>query len=187
MDEDYLLVGLGNPGSRYEHTRHNLGFMIVEKISRDLNCPYSYKNEIYGVAKSKVDTKNVILAKPLTYMNRSGVVVSKLVDKYKIPFRNLLIILDDFNLPFGKLRLRSRGSDGGHNGLASIIQEISSLTFPRLRVGIGQENIEDSVDFVLSNFDENEVKMLPQIIQRASEASLNFVVKGITKTMSTFN
>ncbi len=182
-----MLVGLGNPGSKYKNTRHNLGFMIVEKIARVLQCKYKLKHDLYCIAKTHAISKNVLLAKPLTYMNRSGTAVSELVEKYEIPLKNLLIILDDFNLPFGKIRLRSKGSDGGHNGLDSIISEMSTNVFPRLRVGIGKENISDQVDFVLSNFDDEEREILPEILESTYKASMQFINDGIDKTMSSIN
>ena len=186
-DDSYLLVGLGNPGLKYKDTRHNLGFMIVDKIAQVHNCVFKHKSDLYSITKTRFNVKNVILAKPMTYMNRSGVAVIELLKKYKIPLRNLLILLDDFNLPFGKIRLRSKGSDGGHNGLASIIYEMSRLDFPRLRVGIGTENIIDPIRFVLSDFGQDEQKRLPHILQESYEASLHFVVHGINTTMNTSN
>ncbi len=120
-------------------------------------------------------------------MNRSGEAVVELVQQFNISPSNLLIIFDDFNLPFGKLRARSKGSDGGHNGLASVIHELGSNDFSRLRVGIGQDNLVDTVEFVLSKFNRKEKKELPGLIDLAADACLHFVAGGIYKTMNTFN
>lgn len=180
-------MGLGNPGSKYHLTRHNLGFMVVDNLCKKFHCQYKQKKYFYSFATIHIAQKSAILAKPLTYMNLSGMAIGKLIEKYEIQLKNVLIIVDDFNLPFGKIRIRSKGSDGGHNGLESIIQELSSDAFPRLRVGIGRENITDFVEFVLSEFDEEETKKLPNIIERSSEACLDFVVEGIEKTMTKYN
>ncbi len=120
-------------------------------------------------------------------MNGSGEAVVELAQQFKIPHSNLLVIFDDFNLPFGKLRSRSKGSDGGHNGLASVIQELGSNNFSRLRVGIGKDNLADTVEFVLSKFSKKEKKELPGLINLAAEACLHFVSEGIYKTMNKFN
>lgn len=183
----YLLVGLGNPGHNYEKTRHNIGFMVADKIAELETARFQqqYKNSL--LAKFRTDGKDVVLAKPLTYMNRSGDAVSELITNLKLSFDNLLVILDDFNLPFGKLRIRSKGSDGGHNGLASIIYQLQSDLFPRLRIGIGQENIDDTVKFVLSDFEAEEAKMLPEIIDKAAAAAMSWVREGVHTTMNKFN
>jgi len=186
MRDFYLLVGLGNPGPNYRATRHNIGFMVVDEIARikeenfrsDRNCL---------TADFLEGGRKVILMKPITYMNKSGIAVSGLLNKFNVPLSNLLIISDDFNLPFGKLRLRGNGSDGGHNGLASIIQQLGTRDFPRLRIGIGQEKMSDTVSFVLSNFNREEKKQLPEVIERAAEASLSFIVNGLTHVMNKYN
>ncbi|MFQ5863978.1 MAG: aminoacyl-tRNA hydrolase [bacterium] len=187
MDEILLVVGLGNPGTKYKLTRHNIGFLIIDKISEILKSPLTVGKGDYLISKTSYHEKDVILSKPLTFMNRSGLAVLDLTRRFHIPLKNLLIILDDFNLPFGKLRLRFEGSDGGHNGLASVIYELESEAFPRLRVGIGRTNIADPVDFVLSNFDAQETKEIDAIIDNAAKAALDFVAEGIEKTMNKYN
>ncbi len=187
MENIFLLMGLGNPGPQYKFTRHNLGFMIVEKISDILKTNFTSGKGEYLIARSQVKDKQVFLAKPLTYMNRSGEAALDLVEKYEIPLHNFLVIVDDFNLPFGKIRFRKKGSDGGHNGLADIIYKLNSEEFPRLRVGIGTENMDDPVRFVLSPFTKEELEILPEIIQRAAEGSIYFIENGIEKTMSKYN
>jgi PTH1 family peptidyl-tRNA hydrolase len=128
-----------------------------------------------------------MLAKPQTFMNRSGAAVSELCGIFEIALSDLLVIVDDFNLPFGKLRLRSKGSDGGHNGLASIIDELGTSDFARLRVGIGKEFIDDTVDFVLSPFDKLERVDLKVILDQCVQACTSFVVEGINKAMNRYN
>lgn len=180
-------MGLGNPGFRYKRTRHNIGFLIIDHLKKTNESSAPVKKRNYTFSKTVFGEQSVILAKPLTYMNRSGEVVLELAQQFKIPPGNLLIIFDDFNLPFGKLRARSKGSDGGHNGLASVIHELGSNDFSRLRVGIGKDNLADSVEFVLSKFNKKEKKELPALIDLAADACLHFVAEGIYKTMNKFN
>jgi PTH1 family peptidyl-tRNA hydrolase len=188
MAECKLLVGLGNPGSEYETTRHNLGFRVVEKVAQLLQCAFNYeKVGWYCIAKARVNKTNVLLAKPLTYMNRSGAAVREVLEIFQISLNDTMVIVDDFNLPFGKIRVRRKGSDGGHNGLASIIQDSGRQDFPRLRIGIGQESISDPVSFVLTAFDAEEQARLPELVNLAAEACLSFVEHGVTKTMSKYN
>jgi len=171
MRQFYLLVGLGNPGENYRATRHNLGFMVVDELAKRKDIKFRADNHALTTNFLEGDRK-VLLAKPLTYMNKSGIAVSGLLNKFKIPLNQLLVITDDFNLPFGKLRLRSSGSDGGH---------------PRLRVGIGQEKMGDTVGFVLSEFNRTEKKQLPEVIERAADASLAFIDNNITQVMNKYN
>ena len=187
MDEFYLLVGLGNPGMAYENTRHNIGFMIVDELAQDVESPQRLESSIADTVEAKIGTRNVVFAKPLTYMNKSGLAVSALTDRYDISRANLLIILDDFNLPFGQLRFRGSGSAGGHRGLESIIFELQTTKFSRLRVGIGHDDIAEPIDFVLGDFDEEEQKMLPGIIERSAAGCLTFIHDGISETMNTSN
>lgn len=186
MRQFYLLVGLGNPGANYRETRHNLGFMVVDEIASRRNANFRSDSNSLTADFLEGDQK-VILAKPLTYMNKSGIAVSGLLNKFKIPLNHLLVITDDFNLPFGKLRLRTGGSDGGHNGLASVITQLGTRDFPRLRIGIGQERMSDTVGFVLSEFNRTEKKHLPEVIERAADASLAFVDNSITQVMNKYN
>ncbi len=178
---------MGNPGFRYKRTRHNIGFLIIDHLKKTNESSTPVKKRNYTFTKTAFGEQNVILAKPLTYMNRSGEAVVELVQQFKIPHSNLLIIFDDFNLPFGKLRARSKGSDGGHNGLASVIHELGSNDFPRVRVGIGNDNLTDTIKFVLSKFNKKEKKELPGLIDLAADACLHFVAEGIYKTMNKFN
>ena len=153
-----MLVGLGNPGFRYKRTRHNIGFLVIDHLKKTNESSTPVKKKNYRFTKIVFSEQSVILVKPQAYMNRSGEAVVELVQQFKIPRNNLLIIFDDFNLPFGKLRARSKGSDGGHNGLASVIHELGSSDFPRLRIGIGRDNLTDTIKFVLSKFNKKKKK-----------------------------
>jgi len=187
MDLFYLIVGLGNPGIEYELTRHNLGFMVVNHIASFYKCSFR-KYRYFSLTKFQLDEHNIFLMKPSLFMNRSGLAVSMGVLRFEIDLSRLLIVVDDLNLPFGKLRIRSRGSAGGHNGLQSIIDELNSERFARLRIGIGSENVQDGVvDYVLSPFNEEEVNQLDSIIESASQCAIHFVKFGIASAMNKFN
>ncbi|MFQ5636563.1 MAG: aminoacyl-tRNA hydrolase [bacterium] len=187
MSETYLLVGLGNPGRQYAKTRHNIGFMVLDNLARNLKSEFTYGTDDFEIAQTEIDGRNLILTKPSTFMNKSGEAVVCLVDQLKLPLHHLLVIVDDLNLPFGKLRIRSRGQDGGHNGLASVIDGLNSHEFPRLRIGIDDGIFTNAVSFVLSNFTGEEEASLPKIIECAEKASLTFVRKGVLTTMNIFN
>ncbi|MFQ5649608.1 MAG: aminoacyl-tRNA hydrolase [bacterium] len=190
MHARHLFVGLGNPGAKYKHTRHNVGFMVIDELLRthDHDKVSEKKSRIFSRFEIRLsDEHRVILLKPLTYMNRSGVAVSEVVDNSNIPLSNLLVILDDFNLPFGRLRFKRKGSAGGHNGLKSIIAHLQDHSFPRLRIGIGQEEVDDPVRFVLGRFCLEERNSLVDVIRTAAEACRFFAHHGITKTMNKYN
>jgi len=183
-----LMVGLGNPGREYEKTRHNLGFMVINALTRALGTPLNFeKVNLYSMGGIAINSEMVILAKPLTYMNRSGAAVSELCRTFEISLSNLIVLVDDLNLPFGKLRLRSKGSDGGHNGLAAIIEKLGTSDFARLRIGIANAEIADNVDFVLSPFNEQERKDLKDVLDKCVQACTSFVVEGINTTMNRYN
>ncbi len=180
-------MGLGNPGPRYSATRHNVGFMVVDQLAQTVDAKFARKSDCLISCFTLETGENVIVAKPQTYMNRSGKSVLSLIGKYRIPLYNLLVILDDFNLPFGKLRFRSRGSSGGHNGLASVIECINEREFPRLRIGIGREIDFEPADFVLGRFYKDEKKLLTETLQQAGEGCIEFVNNGIVKAMNKYN
>ncbi len=183
----YLIVGLGNPGKKYLGTRHNIGFMVVDFIVRKYDLKIK-KHELFEITHLEIDEKELVLMKPLTFMNRSGLAVNYGIEANNIVLSNLLVISDDLALPFGRLRLRTKGSSGGHNGLQSIIDYLQSNQFPRLRVGIKPETeIEDVVEFVLSRFTHEEKEKIDAIIERAAEAVIYFVRHGAARTMNAFN
>lgn len=183
-----LIVGLGNIGAEYEGTRHNIGFEIVEALAETLSITFGPGDGPFVVAEGMHRGRNVVLIKPTTYMNKSGVAVTNVLAKYKTDQQDCLIIYDDLNLDVGDIRLRPKGSAGGHNGIQNIIDRLGSRDFPRLRFGIGSDFSRGrQVDYVLSPFRNSDQKYLEEGIQKAHDASLNFVRDGIQKTMNNFN
>ena len=183
----HLIVGLGNPGIQYESTRHNFGFMVLDELSKALKIKLTHGKRHYYIGEGTYHTKKLILAKPTTYMNNSGFAVKDLVDKLQISLSNLLIVVDDFNLKLGTMRLRKKGSDGGNKGLKSIITMLYTQEFPRLRLGTDSGNIENHVDFVLSEFLENEKPVTRKVIEIAVAAIFTWIDEGISKAMDKFN
>jgi len=184
----FAVVGLGNPGKEYENTRHNIGFLVVDELNRRYRGNFTQEYRTYFESRIRIKNRIVFLFKPITFMNLSGEAVKHIVNQYKISIHDrLLIVLDDVNLPFGTLRLRLSGSDGGQKGLRSIIQALQTEQFPRLRIGIGGEGVKDVSDYVLSEFTVKEKKDLPLIIQWAADAVESFVLQGAEVTMSRFN
>lgn len=187
------IVGLGNPGSLYEHTRHNIGFLTIEFLIHKFGAKHFESTELYECYQSSIGEHQVLLVMPQTYMNNSGEAVRELHQKYEISFTDFLIAFDDFQLPFGTLRMRPKGSDGGHNGLASIIYHLQSDIIPRLRIGVGGKTIptnhthELMADYVLSPFDTEEKKQLPELLQHMHNTGISWIESGIQKTMSQYN
>jgi len=182
-----LVVGLGNPGARYAHSRHNIGFLIVERFARVHDFDFARKRFNAQIAEGSVGGQRVLLAKPQTFMNLSGEAVGKLFAFYKIAPHDLLVIYDDLDLPLGKMRLRSRGSSGGHHGMESIIARIGTSDFPRLRVGIGRPNPDADIDHVLGSFDPDERTVMNETFARAVDAIDVWLADGITVAMNKFN
>ncbi len=182
------IIGLGNPGLKYRATRHNVGFLVVKELARKRRVRIRQKVFHSLVATTTISGESVILAQPLTYMNLSGQAVREMVKTKKIALKNLLVICDDVSLPVGRLRIRAKGSDGGHKGLRSIIEELGSENFTRLRVGVGSpnENFELS-NYVLSKFDKSEVDRITDAIEEALICSQLWIKDGITTAMNRFN
>jgi len=189
LSEKYLIVGLGNPGRDYESTRHNLGFLVLKKLAKELKVSISASSLTKGwTAKTRVRGNTVYFLLPSTYMNNSGLAVEQFVLKKKIAVENILVVTDDMNLDFGQLRIRKKGSDGGHNGLYSLIYCLKTNEFNRLRLGIGQpKKKQDTVDFVLEQFSSAEKKMLKDFIQDACQCCLVWMKEGINQAMNQFN
>lgn len=193
----YLIVGLGNIGEEYSHTRHNIGFEVADALAaslekKDDGKPASLKlfttDKLAFVHHTKYRGKNMVIIKPTTYMNLSGKAVNYWMQEEKIPLSNVLIVADDLALDYGVLRLRAKGGDGGHNGLTSVIEHVGSGDFPRLRFGIGSEFSRGrQVDYVLGKWGETENKVLPERINKAVEIIKSFVAIGTDLTMSAFN
>jgi len=166
-----LIVGLGNPGKEYERTRHNVGWMVLDKLCEELGCSFSREKFDGLFAEYRTsDGNKVLLLKPLTFMNRSGESVGKFVRFYKLQPKEVLVVYDDLDLPLGKLRLRLKGSSGGHKGVLSVEHALGTKDFPRLRVGIGRpERKEEVVDYVLSPFKKEEVDIIEKAICKAAD------------------
>ena len=183
-----LIVGLGNPGDRYKNTRHNVGFMAVDAIADALNIPVStikFKG-LYG--EGRAFGKKVRLLKPTTYMNESGQSVRACMDYFKIEPEEVLVLVDDIDIAFGTIRLRKSGSAGTHNGLKSIIYQLQSDQFPRLKIAVGKKNPHmDLANFVLSTFTDEEEKVMAETIEKAKDAALLFLKSGLDEAMNTYN
>ncbi len=188
MSERYLIAGLGNPGKKYKNTRHNAGFMVLDMLAQEFSDSFKKSKFSCELDEIKVDQKAVILAKPLTYMNNSGLAVFELMQYYKIEPSQLLLVYDDADLPLGRLRMRAQGSAGGHRGIASVIRYLKTQEFPRLRIGIGSEiGKEEMINFVLSSFSKKERQELNTIISSAVDAVKGFIVDGLDQTMNWVN
>ncbi len=188
MQEMKILVGLGNPGLTYRGTRHNLGFMVIERLAAERDLPLRRRAFHGRLGEGNIGAERVVLFEPLTYMNLSGQAVSGLLRFHQCALEDLLIICDDLNLPLGKLRLRPRGSDGGHKGLASIIQQLGKQDFPRLRIGIAPPPPQFAAEkYVLSRFSREERGPLEEAVGKAVECALTWVYHGVEEAMNRFN
>ncbi|MCK4935124.1 MAG: aminoacyl-tRNA hydrolase [Simkaniaceae bacterium] len=168
--DSILIVGLGNPGKKYSYTRHNLGFLIVDAFAAKYDCDFRTERDRQGsIAKGVIHQKNVLLLKPLTFMNESGRALKSCMDYYKILVSDVLVISDDISIPFGSLKMRSQGGTGGHNGLKSVQAHLNTQEYPRLRVGIGDRIYGDLSSHVLSKFNDREMLDLPKIINAGVE------------------
>ena len=184
----YLIIGLGNRGREYRLNRHNIGFMLVDRLAERLGVTFSRLEGKALVTKGDYQDQRLVLAKPQTYMNLSGQSAGALLRFYKVPLEHLLVAYDDVDLPFGMLRLRSSGGSAGQKGMRSIIDRLGSQEFPRLRLGIGRPpGRMDAAAYVLQDFTRHEAEILPQILDRAVEAVLTFVSEGIIAAMNSYN
>lgn len=183
----YLIFGLGNIGSEYKNTRHNIGFTILDALAEASNIVFS-PARYADIAEYRFKARTFVLLKPTTYMNLSGKAVNYWLQKSAVPIENMLVLLDDLALPFGTLRIRAKGSDGGHNGLKSINDSIGRADYARLRFGIGSDfNTGQQVDYVLGDWSAAEKKLLPERIETVHEAIKAFGTLGIHRTMNLFN
>lgn len=183
----YLIVGLGNIGDEYAGTRHNIGFMMVDAFAEAHNASWGDKR--YGfVAKCRVKNAEIVLLKPSTYMNLSGNAVRYWLQQEKIPVENMLVMVDDLNLPFGALRIRKQGSNGGHNGLGNIQSVLGTENYARVRFGIGNDFARGAqCNFVLGKWSEEEQKMLAERLKLTTEIIPSFCLQGIDRTMNLYN
>jgi len=183
----YLIVGLGNVGAEYANTRHNIGFVVLDALAAKSGATFT-PDRYASVTKIKYRARTLVLVKPSTYMNLSGKAIKYWLTKEKIPLENMLVVVDDIALPLGTLRMRTRGGDGGHNGLYDIIYRLESESFPRLRIGIGDEFARGhQVDFVLSQWTRKEEELMIPRVEAAVDAIRSFVTIGINRTMNIVN
>ncbi len=184
----WAVIGLGNPGRRYSGTRHNIGFTFVRRVAKAWETRLKKRRFSSKIAEVEKENEKIMLVLPQTYMNNSGVAVKRILEGRNIQSEQLLVVYDDLDIPLGEIRIRKRGSSGTHKGMISIVQEIETTEFPRMRIGIGPlPPEEDAVDYVLSNFDEKESGLLEEGLKRASEA-LELILDGrVEAAMNTYN
>ena len=186
--DTFLLIGLGNPGREYKDNRHNVGFMLIDRVAVRLNARGMKLQSKAIVTTATYEENKLILAKPQTYMNLSGHSVQGLAHFYKIPLENILVAHDDLDLPFGTLRVRPGGGPGGQKGVASAIEHLGTKDFPRLRIGIGRPpGRMDPAAYVLQDFSKDEMSALSEILGRAEQAALEFIKSGLDSAMNKFN
>ncbi len=192
MVEEYpleLIVGLGNPGRKYENTRHNVGFLVIDHLATTWKCKLQPERKFLGIygEVNQVGVGKFRLFKPTTYMNLSGQAVRAVVNWYQLPAASVLIIYDDMDLPFGKVRLRASGSPGSHNGMKSITSHLGTKNVSRLRIGIGSARNTEVVDYVLGTFSSQELTVIPSLLRLAEEIIIMMKKEGISKAMSLYN
>ncbi|MDB6028111.1 MAG: pth [Verrucomicrobiales bacterium] len=189
MENVFLIVGLGNPGEKYARTRHNAGFLLVEKAAERWRANWGLEKKFSAkLAKVERNGRKLFFCEPQTYMNVSGEAVGALSEFFRIPASNILIAVDDADLPFGQIRLRKSGSSGGHHGLDSIEHHLATREFARLRVGIGrQDGVREITNYVLGQFSSTENELLEKVLERAADQIECWLGEGIEKAMSKFN
>lgn len=184
----YLIIGLGNPGREYRTNRHNVGFMVLDRLAQELDTSFSRVKMNAVVTAVRWKGERLILIKPQTFMNLSGQAVSSFIRFYKLPLENILVVYDDVDLPFGHLRLKPDGGDAGQKGVGSIIQQLGTKEFPRLRVGIGRPPGRTPVsDYVLQDFSRDEKELLPFVLDQAALAARHYIEHGLNSAMTRFN
>jgi peptidyl-tRNA hydrolase, PTH1 family len=182
----WIVAGLGNPGRRYSKTRHNVGFMIADAIADEFGIELK-KRESCMVGAGSIEDNEVVLMKPLKFMNRSGFAVKDLMEQYHVPHERLIVLHDDIDMETGKLKIRRRGSSGGHKGIESILYSIGTGDFVRVKIGIGREEGIPVEDYVLSKFRRDEIPVIHETIRKASEAVVAIISDGVDKAMNSFN
>ncbi len=183
----YIIVGLGNPGKKYEHTRHNMGFLALDLLAEKYGIKVDRLKFKALTGEGRIEGKKVLLVKPQTYMNLSGESVRDVMNFYKEPIENLIVIYDDIDIPEGTLRIRSKGSAGTHNGMRNIIYLLGDDGFPRIRVGIGGERRMDLINYVIGKVTESEADALWDALNKAAEAAADIVINDITHAMQEYN
>ena len=185
----HVICGLGNPGRKYENTRHNIGFIAIDRLADKLDVKVNRSRFRSTVGETQIDGEKVLLVKPETYMNDSGLAVKEIMDFYKLDPSDLIVIYDDFDIPEGTVRIRPFGSSGTHNGMKSIIRLLGSDRFPRIRIGTGKEDMEkrELIGFVLGGFTGEEVKIMENAVDVARDAAICFAKSGIDRAMNRYN
>ena len=184
-----LIVGLGNPGEEYKLTRHNIGFLVLEKLAKANDIKFKFSKRFNAlIGEGAIGREKTLLAMPQTYMNLSGHSVRAVLNWLKLKAENMFVVMDDIALPFGSIRIKPKGSSGGHNGLNSIIDSISTQEFPRMRLGIlGKKNIKGLSSYVLGKFTKAEQKDLPEVLDSAAQACEYWIGQGVNAAMDKFN
>lgn len=182
----YIIAGLGNPGSKYENTRHNMGFKAIDAMASEFGIDVNRAKFKGLIGEGRIGSEKVILLKPQTYMNLSGQSVREIMNFYKIPEENLIVIYDDFDLPIGSIRVRKSGGPGTHNGMKSVVQELGSRKFPRVRVGIGSSD-GSTIQFVIGKVGKNEQQILNEAAEAAASAAADIIRIGIENAMNIHN
>ena len=184
----WLIIGLGNPGKEYRLTRHNVGFRVVDRLARQQGIQFKKRRGGAQVGEGRMGTKKVVVAKPLTYMNKSGVAVKKLIKALDIPLDHLVVVHDDLDLACGRMKIKEGGGHGGHKGVQSIIEELGSADFLRVKVGIGKPpDPEEGADYVLSRFAADERALIKESVEQAAEAIEAIIVSGKDQAMNRYN
>lgn len=187
-EQTFLLIGLGNPGREYANTRHNFGFMLIDRLAVRLNARGMKVQSKAIVLDARYEERKLILAKPQTFMNLSGQSVQGLVHFYKVPLTNVMVLSDDLDIPFGTIRIRPSGGPGGQRGLSSIIEKLGTKDVQRMRLGIGRPpGRMEPADYVLQQFSKDETQLLSETLDRAADAVLEFVNNGLNAAMNKFN
>jgi len=190
MENMYLIAGLGNPGAEYAETRHNVGFMALEQFAGRLGASWQLQDRFQSrLARAELEDRKLLLSQPQTFMNASGTAVRAVVDFFKVPVSKLLVVVDDADLPLGEIRMRTRGSTGGHHGLESVEQHLATRGYARLRIGIGRraDGTREITDHVLGRFLREEAKVLRIVLERAVLQMQCWVTAGAQKAMNDFN
>lgn len=183
-----LIAGLGNPGEKYEKTRHNAGFLVVDRLSREFGIPLTKQKFDLVYGKGAMEGADVILAKPMSFMNRSGLPIRRLADYMGLTSEDLLVVYDDIDLTFERIKLKEKGGHGGHNGIRSLIDSFGTRDFPRLRIGIGRpEGEKDVTGHVLGRFTAEEAEVMDRVVDTAGQVVVTVVTKGLTAAMNNFN
>lgn len=188
QNNTYLIAGLGNPGKAYRENRHNIGFMVLDTLANQLDIKMKRVKSKAIIGTGKFENKSIILAKPQTYMNASGESISPLLRYFKVPIQNLIIIHDDLDISFGTIRIRPSGGTGGQKGMKSIVSKLGSQEIARIRIGIGRPpGRMDPADYVLHNFNSDQIGLRDEILEKASQAVITFINEGLEQAMNAHN